>query len=323
MRPETTVSWSSVRLRDGRRLSYCEAGPRRGLPVLYLHGAIGAPVESSIAFEAALHGLGVRWLAVHRPGFGGSDRKPGRSVLGFANDVRQLTDAVGYERFAVLGVSAGGPYALAVARELPERVVRVAACSSLSPLCPPHATPGSPLSLRVGLTLLARAPESCARLGDRILPLFARHPDLLGRAIALGASRADHVQLCAPAQRLAASESFLHAATGGVRGMVDDYSTYARPWDFLAQEVAAEVHLWHGVADRIVPIDHALALAASLPRCRAFLDPDEGHHFFRRRYGDILRYLSGRDPDTAGPEEALGARLVVRRPSCAASAPGR
>ncbi|MGO9900767.1 MAG: alpha/beta hydrolase family protein [Solirubrobacteraceae bacterium] len=76
--------------------------------------------------------------------------------------------------------------------------------------------------------------------------------------------------------------------------MVADYLIYSREWGFSAAEVRTEVQLWHGLEDRLVPIEHALALAATLPRCRLFLDPDEGHHFFRSSLARILAVLVGR-----------------------------
>lgn len=86
--------------------------------------------------------------------------------------------------------------------------------------------------------------------------------------------------------------------------MVEDYLLCAGPWGFSPAGVATEVQLWHGMADVLVPVEHALQLAVSLPNCRTFLDPDEGHFFFRRRLGDIIGALSGR-----------GAQLRASRPA--------
>src|SRR5215467_2052963 len=98
-----------ITLRDGRRLAYSVAGPEDGFPVLYFHGAIG----TAVAIGAAVEALGLRYICVNRPGFGGSDLAPGRRMLDFADDIEQLADALGLDQFAVVGVSAGGPYALA------------------------------------------------------------------------------------------------------------------------------------------------------------------------------------------------------------------
>jgi pimeloyl-ACP methyl ester carboxylesterase len=297
MRDRTTDRCDIVRLADGRRLTYSESGPAEGFPVFYCHGAIGTPLRRSVDLEAITAAAGVRYVAVSRPGIGGSDPAPGRTVLDFASDLDQLADALSLERFAVVGVSAGGPFALAAARRLPDRVVRAGLCSSLSPLCVLHRTPGMRWRIRLALAALAWAPGVCAGAGDIALPIIRRHPELLSRVIAAHAAPGERERLGQPEERSAASSSFLYAASGGVRGMIDDYLVYSREWGFLARDIEVEVHLWHGLCDPLVPIEHALQLSITLPRCRVFFDPDEGHHFFRRRLGTILAMLTGRNAD--------------------------
>ena len=292
MSANTTDRCDSLILADGRRLAYRETGPAGGMPVFYCHGAIGTPLGRSVNLESITFELGIRYIAVSRPGIGGSDPAPGRSVLAFAADVRGLADALGIDRFAVVAVSAGGPYALAVAHELGARVVRVAVCSSLSPLGAPHRTPGMQRRIRLALTLLVRRPELCCVVGNWALPVIRRHPELLSRVIALHAAPGERRRLLrSPDERRAASTSFLDACSGGVRGLIDDYLTYSCEWGFSASKVEPEVHLWHGCNDPLVPVEHALQLAVTLPRCRMFFDPDEGHHFFRRRLRGILAML--------------------------------
>ena len=105
-----------VVLRDGRRLGYSAAGPPNGRPVLYMHGAIGSPVRCSDQLAETISGLGIRYLMPERPGFGQSSDLPGRTVADWARDVGEFADALGLERFSVVGVSAGAPYAIACAR---------------------------------------------------------------------------------------------------------------------------------------------------------------------------------------------------------------
>jgi pimeloyl-ACP methyl ester carboxylesterase len=124
---------AAVRLRDGRRLTYEPLGRPDGLPVLYMHGAIGSPHWRTPALDAAVASLGLRYLIVNRPGFGGSDPQPGRTVAAFAADVQDLADSLGWDRFSVVGVSAGAPFALACAWALPGRVVAAAAASPMVP----------------------------------------------------------------------------------------------------------------------------------------------------------------------------------------------
>jgi len=82
--------------------------------------------------------------------------------------------------------------------------------------------------------------------------------------------------------------------------MIDDCCCYARGWGFETATVSPEVQVWHGARDPLVPLDHALALATTLPRCCMFLHPDEGHHFFGR-LSEILSILLDRDLAGASP----------------------
>lgn len=257
----------SARLRDGRRITYTAAGPPEGFPVLYLHGAIGSPRWRTPRLDALLAELGVRYLVVDRPGFGGSDPCPGRTVAGFARDVEDLADELGLERFSVVGVSAGGPYALACAWALSERVVAAAAAS---PMAPPSGTGASPRLRYVVPRLAFGAPG----LG----PLAAGAQLRL-----LGLRRAT-----AP------------------RAMIEDYEVCRRPWGFDPGDVAMPVSLWHGRRDRIVPVAHALRLAAALPACDTFVEPRAGHFFFAQRLEAIVAPLV----ETGAPDPAPGSPVL-------------
>ena len=92
----------------------------------------------------------------------------------------------------------------------------------------------------------------------------------------------------------------LTATEGGVRGMIDDYLVCTRPWGFDPADVTAEIHVWHGARDPLVPLEHALQLAVTLPGSALFVAADEGHHFFRRRLPEILAKLVGREAVPAG-----------------------
>jgi pimeloyl-ACP methyl ester carboxylesterase len=229
-------------------------------------------------------------------------------VADFAADVRELADTLSLDRFSVVGVSAGGPYALALAHELPDRVSRIAVCSSMAPMCPPHRSADVERRIRLALRLVAEAPDLCAAFGDIVLPVLRRQPRLITRVIAAHASRGEQARLRTPQEQSAAVSSFLAATAHGVRGMIDDYGVACRDWGFSPSEIETEVQLWHGVRDPLVPIEHALQLAISLPRCRVFFDPDEGHHFFRARLKTILATLA--DQPTDRPATAYRPRPV-------------
>ena len=129
-----------------------------------------------------------------------------------------------------------------------------------------------PAHIRLGLRALARRPDLAARGGARVVRMLERHPNALTRVATFGATPADRRLLADGEMGETAIESFLAAAAGGVQGMIEDYVTCCTAWGFDLREVLGEVHLWHGERDRFVPVEHARALAAALPRCRAQFD---------------------------------------------------
>ena len=284
------LSAGSAPLRDGRRLGYLAVGPREGLLVLYLHGAIGSPQEAGTELRAVTRDLGIRYVMVSRPGFGDSGRVPGRALLDFAADAAALAEGLGHERFAVVGVSAGGPYALACAHELPARVAVTAVVSCMAQgAC--RSAGLTPLG-RAALRIVRQRPQACERAGDAVLGVARRRPRLVARVMRSGAAPADRRLLAEFDAGERAAARFLAAAGGGIGGMIDDHLVCARPWGFDPQGVHGLVHVWHGLQDRLVPADAAVLLAAALPHARLALDPDEGHFFYRRRLREILGDLT-------------------------------
>src|SRR4051794_19411049 len=120
------------RLPDGRVLAHCEYGAPDGSPIFYFHGLPGSRIDTRITADE-MRSLGVRLISADRPGLGRSDPISGkRTYAGWAHDVAHLADALGIEHFSIIGYSCGGPYALAAAAELPDRVEKVGLVSSVA-----------------------------------------------------------------------------------------------------------------------------------------------------------------------------------------------
>jgi pimeloyl-ACP methyl ester carboxylesterase len=126
-----------VALSDGRRVAYCEWGHPRGRPLVLCHGAPGSRVFAPDPETTA--DAGVRLITLDRPGYGRSEPLTGRQILDWPADVEYLTTALGVHEFDVAGHSSGGPYALACAYSLPQRVRRVALISCMAPYAEPSA----------------------------------------------------------------------------------------------------------------------------------------------------------------------------------------
>jgi pimeloyl-ACP methyl ester carboxylesterase len=110
----------SFRTGDGRVCEYMQVGDPNGKPVVFLHGTPGT-AGSAVLLEDATPRQGVRLLALSRPGYGATTATaPG--LLSAGQDVGELASRLGVEEFAALGVSGGGPFALAVGATLTTRV---------------------------------------------------------------------------------------------------------------------------------------------------------------------------------------------------------
>lgn len=161
-----------IRLADERTLACLELGDPKGAPVIYFHGFPGSRLEARLAADVAQR-LGLRLFAPDRPGFGESTFLPDRTIGNWAADVTELTDQLGLQRFAVVGVSGGGPYALACAVRIPERLHGVALVGALGPLAGMRSTRGMLARNRLALALAARSP-ALVRLVIELAPRWIR-----------------------------------------------------------------------------------------------------------------------------------------------------
>ncbi|MET0869990.1 MAG: alpha/beta hydrolase, partial [Methyloceanibacter sp.] len=117
----TERSSQILRLADGRRIGFAEYGDPDGQPVLAIHGTPGSRLMFALT-DAPARERRLRIVAPERPGYGLSDFQLQRSLAEAASDLEQCANALGLRRFALIGVSGGGPYAVAAAAAMPRRI---------------------------------------------------------------------------------------------------------------------------------------------------------------------------------------------------------
>jgi pimeloyl-ACP methyl ester carboxylesterase len=264
-----------VVLPDGRRLAYAEYGDPRGHPTLYFHGFPGSRLEAALAAASASR-AGVRLLAPDRPGMGGSDLQPHRRLLDWPADVLRLADHAGLERFTVVGVSGGGPYAAACAHSIPERLDAVAVVSGVAPLDGDALFAGMLWPNRAVLRIARRVPWLVER-GLRPAVVARRCPRIVVRLLARSLNAPDRDVLARAEVRDTIARSLAESLRQGTRGHACELLILTRPWGFRLEDASSEVHLWHGGRDRVVPMAHHLHLSERLPRAHCERYPDEGH----------------------------------------------
>lgn len=278
---------NSIRLRDGRTLAYDEYGAPGGRPVFYFHGFPSCRVEAEVIDDAAKR-HGVRLIALDRPGFGQSDFQEGRSISDWTDDVKEAADQLGIERFAVLGVSGGGPYVAACAAKIPELLSRAAIVSGWGPADKPAATSGLPWLSRATLALWRRIPL-IVRLTMWWLALNARlFPKLALRLSRRQLPPADQEIVDRPRMHAMMLRAFREVFRHGSRGPAHELVLFARPWGFRVEDTSVEVLLWHGDADKTVPISMGRYMAGAIPNCRPTYYPNEGHFMAFDRMDEIL-----------------------------------
>lgn len=279
----------SLRLPDGRALAWSEWGPADGLPVLF---CTGAGASGSLGFGAAeLPALGLRLLAVDRPGLGRSDPHPGKTLDSWTDDVRELLRARAPADPLVVGFSQGAPFALALAGRGAARAVAIV--SGQDQLSHPRLRPLLHPDVAGMLAAAEHDPAGFERhfagmataggIWELVLGMSGERDLALYRDPAFGG-----------AYQRALREGFARGAEGYARDLVNALG----PWPVEPEEIDVPVDLWYGALDTstVHSPDFGATLAARLPRARHVVDPEEGGSILWTRAGEILARLREHAP---------------------------
>lgn len=280
----------TTRLEDGRTLGYADYGDAAGKVVFNFNGSGGSrlehPWDSSILAD-----LGVRLVSTDRPGHGLSDPKLDRRLLDWPDDISQLADHLGVDRFYVMGSSAGGPHALACAYKLPERVLAGAIISGLAP--PERANPykGLPFPNRTLMFGARRLPVLLYLLRRMTYRMVMGDPEEVGKRLAMFFPPVDRqlVELADNRKRfvLVLQEGYRQ----GWRGPAQDDIIVNRPWGFRLEDIAVRIDIWQGEADRNVPLDQAHYQHERIPSSRLMVMPGQAHLYLLAEWRAVLASL--------------------------------
>jgi pimeloyl-ACP methyl ester carboxylesterase len=239
-----------VRLPDGRDLAFSEWGVPDGKPVFFLHGTPGSRYLRHV--DGEYERTGVRAITYDRPGYGRSSRLAGRSVAQAAEDIAAIADHLGLDRFAVVGVSGGGPHALATAAAMPDRMIRCATIVGAGP----HDS--EDLDVFAGMDEEALEYWRCAAQGEQCMGGTYYEESLEWvESIAQWSDIPESI-------RDMLVVGFREALAPGPYGMVDDCASQLRPWGFDMADVVCPTMVMIAKEDTIVPPAHGQWLAAHL-----------------------------------------------------------
>ena len=266
----------TLRTRDGRQIGFATFGDPEGVPVFYFHGLSSSRLEGALAHAVGLQ-RNVCIVALDRPGIGLTDPRPGHRIPDIADDVIAVAEALDVEQFSIVSVSTGGPFALATAARLPERVRAIALISSPAPYSAPSGLVGMHIRSRAFLVWLPRfAPWLIAPIWNRLAKLSDSDPVGLLRLIADTLPSSERRAIRSPEIAEVFMDAAYEAFRTGTGGVVAEQRLLARNWGFAIDAVKAPVWLWHGEEDGASPIAMARWLAATLPKCQAQFLPGRG-----------------------------------------------
>jgi pimeloyl-ACP methyl ester carboxylesterase len=288
-----------VAVEHDRLVAYERWGDPDGQPMFSLHGTPGGRLNRHP--DATLWpNLGLHVVTIDRPGYGGSTVLPGRRVGHAAGDVAAVADALGLERFLVVGSSGGGPHALACAAELGHRVLACAAVASAAPLLPGEVEDLIGVN-RKALRVLAEygrpgMVDFLGSLRDQFLadPVGALQVQLADApAVDIHWNQREDVQTVR-------REAILEALRPGVQGWVDDsVSIFGEDWNVDLARVNCPVRFWHSDDDRNGPLAAIRRLVDSVPGATLTVWSGEGHSAPARNMeqvlGDLLDTVRGED----------------------------
>lgn len=284
-----------LRLRDGRWLSYSDVGARDGLPLLLMH-AYGGARYTRHPDDSLLLAAGIRLIVPDRPGCGDADPQPGRKLADWPLDMAALLDHLGLDRFAVLGFSAGTPYALSLALAMPTRVLALGLAAPIVPI--DHLTD---LRHYAGS---ARLPLWLAGHAAGLLPTAMRGAvqqvrSNVHRYIEMQMAQSTTLDRQAfedPRLRAAYVQGLLANLRRGPDDMADDLRVAFSNWGLDLARLSLPVQLWHGDGDRVVTLAGARQLASRLPSAQLQVLPGGGHFLIYSHWPlllDGMRELAG------------------------------
>jgi len=311
----------TVGLADGRRIGFAEFGDPRGRALVWLHGTPGA--RRQIPHEARAYALtnGIRIVGVDRPGIGSSTPHLYPEIRAFASDLESTADALGIDNMAVIGLSGGGPYALAAGVQMPSRVRAVGVLGGVAPTQGPDAISGGAVALGVHFATLLRVGRvpiglALARLIRTVRPLAIPGLELYKRLSPEG----DQRLLDRPEFAAMFIDDLLNGSRWQLHAPVADVILFTQHWGFLAADVKVPVVWWHGDADHIVPYQHGVHMVSRLPEAELRTLHGESHLGGLGVAEEILTTLLGiwdgnnraaaRTSPTPEPEAAPASSLV-------------
>lgn len=300
MRSHSTVAKNNNQrftLPDGRIMGYSEVGLENGYPVLYFHGFPSSRLEG-IAFDTLARKRGLRFFTLERPGFGISTPQPKRRLMDWPKDVKAFAEHLGLRRFAIMGGSGGGPYALACAQELPrEMLSAVGLLASGGPY--DKGLQHIPTRSRLGRWAAYWWPSGFSALSGGVVgtakwalqtgPGTRWFEDIIKKQNESSGQKSSRT---VKEQREDATRIIFEGFAQGPQAFVQEAAILSQDWGFKLEKLEYDpIHMWHGTEDTNAPIGWIRAMAKRIPHSKLTEFEGDTHYTLTKRLERILREL--------------------------------
>lgn len=252
--------------------------PPHGPLVLWFHGTPGARRQIPPIGRDAACDLGLRIVSLERPGVGDSTEHIYEHLSDWAADVAIAAEQLGHEHFMVVGLSGGGPYALACAHQLPSRVVGVGLLGSVLPVTGDEITAEDIVTLALrfhDILNMMRRPLGIGLWGFVQVGRPFAYPLVLGFARIM--PQGDRLVLSDREFQAMFVDDLVSGARRQFQAMVNDVVLLGKPWGFSLSDVTVPVRWCHGDADPFGPLEQAQRAAALLPDVELRVRHGESH----------------------------------------------
>lgn len=280
----------TIKLKDGRLLGFAEYGDPKGKPLFFFHGWPDSRY-SFAKIQPLVERLHVRVIAADRPGYGLSEYQPNRRLLDWPNDVIELADYLKIGKFAVLGVSGGGPYAAACAYSIPKRITKVGIVVGLGPTWLPGMLDGGQWLGNFGWANFGK--HAWVRKVSAILHYAnTRVGLLLGLHRFFFSAKTDKVIYSNHAMRASIARSCKEAFRHGYKGPELDLKLYTTDYGFDIGGIKARTYLWYGAGDRNVSVNMGKYYAKKIHGSRLTIYQGEGHLISIAHADEIIKTIT-------------------------------
>lgn len=287
-------AWSDTathRIADGRTLAFCEFGDPDGDPVFHAHGVPSSRLEGALLHDAACR-HGFRVISTDRPGIGRSTYLPGRRLLDYPKDIASLADALGFQRFGVMGASGGGTHTAVCAYAIPERLtVNLTMCpfTSFAEFPAPETllSGAEAFTWRLARISPALVFAMCGSMALAVRGLGKRYEEWAATAASKGEGPDAEVARANPEKMAMMGRVTAEAFAQGGRGVAVDTMIQYSDWGFRLADLRGRIHLFHGTEDELVPFEFGKYIADNAPNCE--FHPLEGWgHFVTLKSPDLI-----------------------------------